>query len=60
MAASAVTIFTEHMTEAELMDAIVQALELHGWRWFHDNDSRQNNAGFPDIVAVAILAANND
>lgn len=43
---------TRSMTEAQLQDTIVEALDLFGWLSFHDNDSRRNRAGFPDICAV--------
>lgn len=25
---------------------------LRRWRWFHDNDSRRNKAGLPDLLLV--------
>jgi hypothetical protein len=40
------------MTEAELQSAIIDAAELGGWLIFHDNDSRRNRPGFPDLVLV--------
>ena len=40
------------MTEAELQALIVEVAELHDWLVFHDNDSRRNVAGFPDLVLV--------
>ena len=40
------------MTEAELQQLITDAAELNGWLVFHDNDSRRNVAGFPDLVLV--------
>lgn len=39
-------------TEAGFQAAVVQLAELHGWRWWHDNDSRRNKSGFPDLVLV--------
>ena len=40
------------MTEAELQQLLTDAAELHGWLVFHDNDSRRNVPGFPDLVLV--------
>ena len=40
------------MTEAELQQLLTDAAELNGWLVFHDNDSRLNPAGFPDLVLV--------
>lgn len=40
------------MTEADLQTLIVDVAEQYGWLVFHDNDSRRNNAGFPDLVLV--------
>lgn len=46
------TIWTSHMTEAELQDTVITAAEFHGWQVFHDRDSRTNRPGFPDLVLV--------
>ena len=40
------------MTETDLQTLIVDVAEQCGWLVFHDNDSRRNNAGFPDLVLV--------
>ena len=40
------------MTEADLQQLLTDAAELNGWLVFHDNDSRRNAAGFPDLVLV--------
>ena len=40
------------MTEADLQTLIVDVAEQCGWLVFHDNDSRRNNPGFPDLVLV--------
>lgn len=40
------------MTEAALQQLLIDAAELNGWLVFHDNDSRRNAAGFPDLVLV--------
>ncbi|MEM9521589.1 MAG: hypothetical protein AAGA37_19930 [Actinomycetota bacterium] len=41
------------MTEADLQASVIEIAEAHGWRVFHDNDSRMNHAGFPDRRHVA-------
>lgn len=38
------------MSEADLQTLIEDAAHLHGWLVFHDNDSRRNAPGFPDLV----------
>jgi hypothetical protein len=40
------------VTEAELQQLLTDAADMHGWLVFHDNDSRRNVAGFPDLVLV--------
>ena len=40
------------MTEAQLQRLVENAAELGGWMVFHDNDSRRNNPGFPDLVLL--------
>ena len=40
------------MTEADLQTLIVDVAEQCGWLVFHDNDSRRNNPGFPDLALV--------
>tara|TARA_R100000329_G_scaffold122194_1_gene100798 strand:+ start:17 stop:313 length:297 start_codon:yes stop_codon:yes gene_type:complete len=40
------------VTEADLQALIVDVAETYGWLVFHDNDSRRNNPGFPDLVLV--------
>ena len=49
------------MTEAELYQIVVDALELGGWRWKHDLPARTNkgwrtatagDVGWPDIFAA--------
>lgn len=29
---------------------VIETAERFGWAWFHDQDPRRNNAGFPDLV----------
>lgn len=45
-------ILADAMSEAELQANVEEMLELFGWRFIHDRDSRRNNPGFPDICAV--------
>lgn len=40
------------MTEAELQATITEALDLYGWVWHHETDSRRSREGFPDLVCV--------
>ena len=40
------------MSEKEFQDAVVEFARWTGWLVFHDNDSRRNVAGFPDLVLV--------
>jgi hypothetical protein len=37
-------------SEAGFQEAVTDLASLHGWRWWHDNDSRRNKSGFPDLV----------
>lgn len=40
------------MTEKELQDNVMQAIDTFGLVGFHVFDSRRSNPGFPDVVAV--------
>lgn len=40
------------MTEAELQKAVEEICDRMDLLWFHDNDSRRNKPGFPDLVIV--------
>jgi hypothetical protein len=40
------------MTEEQLQTSVVQLAGLCGWEWFHDEDSRRNRAGLPDLILV--------
>lgn len=46
------TFFRETQTEREFQAAIVEEAEMRGWLVFHDEDSRKNRAGFPDLCMV--------
>jgi hypothetical protein len=43
---------TAPITEAQLQAAILDLCKWTGWAVFHDNDSRRNTPGFPDLVLV--------
>ena len=38
------------MTERDLQRAVIDLCRWLGLAYFHDNDSRRNRAGFPDLV----------
>lgn len=38
------------MLEADLQRAVIDLIRWLGLAYFHDNDSRRNRAGFPDLV----------
>ena len=40
------------LSEKDLQEQILAEAETYNWLVFHDNDSRRNNAGFPDLVLV--------
>lgn len=40
------------LTEAQFFEQVRSLLNLYGWRWIHQYDSRRSNAGWPDIFAV--------
>lgn len=39
-------------TEAEWQAFVTDCLDLGGWKWHHETDSRKSKAGFPDLIAV--------
>ena len=40
------------MTEAQFQETIEQLAAWHGWAAWHDQDSRRNNPGWPDLFLV--------
>lgn len=40
------------VTEKEWQRSIETTAEMWGWLVFHDNDSRRNKRGLPDLIAV--------
>lgn len=45
-------ILVNSASEDQLLSYVVDLLELHNWWWFHDQDSRWNKAGLPDLIAI--------
>lgn len=44
------TTLSDYQTETQFQNSIIDYAKLRGWLVFHDNDSRRNRAGFPDLV----------
>ena len=44
--------YFRNSTERQFMNAVVEHAERSGWLVFHDEDSRKNRAGFPDLCMV--------
>lgn len=40
------------MREEVLQARVEELLRTFGWVWFHDQDSRRNRAGLPDLIAA--------
>lgn len=40
------------VSEADFQRAVIDLAKLRGWRVWHDNDSRRNAAGLPDLIMV--------
>lgn len=38
-------------SEADFQRFVTDALDLAGWSWHHETDSRKSKSGFPDLVA---------
>lgn len=38
--------------EATFQAWVIDYAKQHGWRWWHDNDSRRNKRGLPDLLMV--------
>lgn len=38
-------------SEAAFQRAVERLLDLYGWRWHHEVDSRKSKPGFPDLIA---------
>jgi|SRR5215831_11530647 len=48
----AIGLTDDELSEQEWFEQVRSLLDLYGWRWQHQYDSRRSNAGFPDIVAI--------
>jgi hypothetical protein len=42
----------DFVTEAEFQRAVVERATAYGWWCWHDNDSRRNDSGLPDLILV--------
>jgi hypothetical protein len=40
------------MTHDELQVNVVELAEIYGWWHWHDQDSRRNRAGLPDLILI--------
>jgi hypothetical protein len=38
--------------ERDFQRSVCELLDLRGWLWWHDVDSRKNKRGLPDLIAV--------
>lgn len=41
-----------YQTHAQFQTAVVDYLTIRGWECWHDNDSRRNKAGLPDLLCL--------
>ncbi len=41
-----------YVSEAQLHHAVTDMAERLGWLVWHDNDSRRNDPGFPDLLCI--------
>ena len=39
-----------NQVEHGFQDSVIALAVLHGWEWFHDEDSRRNRAGLSDLI----------
>lgn len=44
------TVLDEACTERQFQDAVVELAKWHKWTVFHDEDSRRNERGLPDLL----------
>ena len=45
-----VAVFHDGLSERAFMDSLIAYARACGWRVYHDQDSRRNEPGFPDLV----------
>lgn len=43
---------TFQVTEAQFQNAVIEMATRLGWETWHDNDSRRNQGGLPDLICV--------
>lgn len=41
---------SETVTEKALMETIIEAAHLYGWKTYHTYDSRRSEPGYPDLA----------
>lgn len=46
------TLAAKAMSHDELQTNVVELAETYDWLWWHDTDSRKNNAGLPDLILL--------
>lgn len=49
---SAAAVVAAAMSEQDLHKAVTDMASAYGLLWWHDNDSRRNRAGLPDLLIV--------
>lgn len=45
-------ILDRSISELALQKSLIEVAEMYGWQVWHDNDSRRNNAGLPDLICA--------
>ena len=48
----AATVLAAAMSERDLQRAVTDMASAYGLLWWHDNDSRRNKSGLPDLLIV--------
>lgn len=48
----AATVLAAAMSERDLHRAVTDMASAYGLLWWHDNDSRRNKSGLPDLLIV--------
>lgn len=49
---SALEVIASHMSEVELLNAVLARCDAAGWLAWHAYSSKRSRPGFPDVVAV--------
>ena len=50
--AKAEDVVLKAITEADFQQLVIATAEANGWLIWHDNDSRRNRAGLPDLLMI--------